>query len=108
MDGVARPGSAWPGSTVLLEDLVIRSIAQAHDRTSAQVLLAWHLQRGVSTIPKSVTPARVRENLAAAELVLTEAEMDRIAGLDRGYCMAAGEFWVFEGAPWTLQTIWDD
>lgn len=59
---------------VLLEDPVIGSIAQAHDRTPAQVLIAWHLQCGVSTIPKSVTPARLRENLEAAELVLAEAE----------------------------------
>lgn len=93
---------------VLLEDPVIRSIAQAHDRTSAQVLLAWQLQRGVSTIPKSVTPARLRENLAAAELVLTDAEMVRIAALDCDYRLIASEFWVFEGSPWTLQTIWDD
>jgi alcohol dehydrogenase (NADP+) len=97
-----------PDAPVQLEDSVIGSIAQAHDRTPAQVLIAWHLQCGVSTIPKSVTPARLRENLAAAELVLTEADMDRIAGLDRGYRLIAGEFWVFEGAPWTLQTIWDD
>jgi alcohol dehydrogenase (NADP+) len=97
-----------PDAPVLLEDPVIGSIAQAHDRTSAQVLIAWHLQRGVSTIPKSVTPARLRENIAAAELVLTYAEMDRIAGLDRGYRLIAGEFWVFDGGPWTLQTIWDD
>jgi alcohol dehydrogenase (NADP+) len=71
-------------------------------------VVAWQLQRGVSTIPKSVTPARLRENLAAAELVLTVADMDRIAALDHGYRLIAGDFWVFEGAPWTLQTIWDD
>jgi hypothetical protein len=46
----------------------------------------------VSTIPKSVTPVRVRENLAAADLVVTEADMDGIAGLDRGYRLIAGEF----------------
>ena len=93
---------------VLLEDPVIGSIAQAHDRTPAQVLLAWHLQRGISTIPKSVTPARLRENLAAADLMLTDAFMDRISGLDRGYRMISGDIWVVEGGPWTLETIWDD
>ncbi len=97
-----------PDAPVLLEDPVIRSIAQSHDRTPAQVLIAWHLQRSISTIPKSVTPARLRENLAAADLVLTEPDMDRIAGLDRSYHLIAGEFWVFEDGPWTLQTIWDD
>ena len=53
-----------PDAPVLLDNPVIRSIAEAHERTSAQVLLAWHVQRGISAIPKSVTPARLRENLA--------------------------------------------
>jgi alcohol dehydrogenase (NADP+) len=92
---------------VLLENPVIRSIAEAHDRTPAQVLLAWHVQRGISAIPKSVTPARLRENLAAAELKLTEAELQRIAALDQGYRLIAGAFWALDGGPWTLETIWD-
>jgi CheY-like chemotaxis protein len=69
---------------VLLDNPVIRSIAEAHDRSPAQVLIAWHVQRGISAVPKSVTPARLRENLAAAEIELTPAELERIAGLDRG------------------------
>lgn len=93
---------------VLLENPVIRAIAQAHDRSPAQVLIAWHLQRGISTIPKSVTPARLRENFAAAELELTSAELERIATLDQHYRLIAGTFWAVEGGPWTLQTIWDE
>lgn len=96
-----------PDAPVLLDNPVIGAIAEAHDRTPAQVLLAWHVQRGISTIPKSVTPARLRENLAAAELTLTEAELQRIAALDQGYRLIAGLFWAVEGTPWTLQTIWD-
>jgi alcohol dehydrogenase (NADP+) len=92
---------------VLLENPVICSIAEAHDRTPAQVLLAWHVQRGISAIPKSVTPARLRENLAAAELKLTGAELQHIAALDQGCRLIAGAFWVVEGTPWTLETIWD-
>ena len=92
---------------VLLENPIIRSIAAAHDRTPAQVLLAWQVQRGISAIPKSVTPARLRENLAAAELTLTAAELQRIAALDQGYRLIAGSFWVVPGTPWTLETIWD-
>jgi alcohol dehydrogenase (NADP+) len=93
---------------VLLENPVIRAIAQAHDRTAAQVLIAWHVQRGVSAVPKSVTPARLRENLAAGELELTSAEMERIAALDQHYRLIAGAFWAVEGGPWTLQTLWDE
>jgi Aldo/keto reductase family len=38
---------------------------------------------------------------------LTQAELEWIAGLDRGYRLIAGAFWAVEGRPWTLQTIWD-
>jgi alcohol dehydrogenase (NADP+) len=71
------------------------------------VLLAWHVQRGISTIPKSVTPARLRENLAAAALALTRADLDRITALDQGLRLVDGSFWVMEGGPWTLQSLWD-
>ncbi len=96
-----------PGAPVLLDDPVVKSIAEAHGRTVAQVLLAWHVQRGISTIPKSITPSRLRENLAAAQVELTKTELERIAGLDRGCRMIGGGFWVVEGGPWTLETIWD-
>jgi alcohol dehydrogenase (NADP+) len=97
-----------PDAPVLLDDPVIRSIAEAHERTCAQVLIAWHVQQGNSAIPKSVTPARLRENLEAAELELSQAELARIAAMDQGYRMIDGAFWAVAGTPWTLQTIWDE
>jgi alcohol dehydrogenase (NADP+) len=51
---------------VLLENPVIGAIAAEHGCSPAQVLIAWHLQSGISTLPKSVNPSRLRENLAAA------------------------------------------
>ena len=92
---------------VLLDNPVIQSIAQDRGCTPAQVLLAWHVQRGISVIPKSVTPSRLRENLAAAEIELSPADLDRIAGLNQNYRLIDGSFWVMEGGPWTVQTIWD-
>jgi len=97
-----------PDAPVLLDNPVIRSIAEARGCTPAQVLIAWQVRHGVSTVPKSVTPSRLAENLAAGELELTEAELERIAGLDRGYRMIAGDFWAVKGTPWTRQTIWDE
>jgi alcohol dehydrogenase (NADP+) len=96
-----------PDAPVLLENPVIRSIAETHGFTPAQVLIAWHVQQGVSAVPKSVTPSRLAENLAAGELKLPEADLERIADLDRGYRLIAGDFWVVKGTPWTQQTIWD-
>jgi alcohol dehydrogenase (NADP+) len=59
-----------PDAPVLLENPVIKSIAEARGCTPAQVLLAWHVARGISVIPKSVNPSRLRENLAAAQIEL--------------------------------------
>ena len=93
---------------VLLDHPVIAAIATEHGCSAAQVLLAWHLCRGISTIPKSVSPVRLRENLAAAAIELTPTDLDRIAALDRGVRLVDGSFWLMEGSPWTLQSLWDE
>jgi alcohol dehydrogenase (NADP+) len=92
---------------VLLENPVIGGIAADHGCSPAQVLIAWQLQGGLSTIPKSVSPARLRENLAAAEIELGAADLERIAELDQGRRLVDGSFWLMEGSPWSLQTLWD-
>jgi alcohol dehydrogenase (NADP+) len=94
-------------SPVLLDNPVIKSIAQQRGCTPAQALIAWHVQRGISTIPKSVSPSRLRENFAAAEIDLSQDDMQRIAALDQNHRLLDGAFWVVEGGPWTLQSIWD-
>ena len=96
-----------PDAPVLLDHPVIADIAVEHGCSPAQVLLAWHLQRGISTIPKSVSPARLRENLAAAEVELSPDALTRIAALDQGLRLVDGSFWVMDGGPWTLQSLWD-
>lgn len=68
----------------VLDDPAVTTIAAAHDATAAQVVLAWHLALDHVVIPKSVTPARIAENLAAAELTLTPDELAAISALDRG------------------------
>jgi alcohol dehydrogenase (NADP+) len=92
---------------VLLENPVIAAIAAEHGCSAAQVLLAWHLCRNISTIPKSVSPDRLRENLAAASIDLSPADLERIAALDQGLRLVDGSFWLMEGSPWTLQSLWD-
>ncbi len=68
----------------LLSDPTIVAIAKAHGRTPAQVILRWHLELGNVVIPKSVTPARIRENLDVFDFTLTAADLDAIAGLENG------------------------
>jgi 2,5-diketo-D-gluconate reductase A len=68
----------------VLDDPVIVALAEAHERTPAQVVIRWHLQLGNVVIPKSVTPERIEENLAVFDFHLSEAEMDAIEALDVG------------------------
>jgi 2,5-diketo-D-gluconate reductase A len=68
----------------LLDDPVIRGLAEAHGRTPAQVVLRWHLQLGNVVIPKSVTPGRIEENFDLFGFELDAADMEAIAALDRG------------------------
>lgn len=59
-------------------------IAEAHDKTPAQVALRWVLQHGGVVIPKSVTPSRIAENADLFDFELTADEMSAIDALDRG------------------------
>jgi 2,5-diketo-D-gluconate reductase A len=67
----------------VLDDRVITRIAGRLDRTPAQVVLRWHIQRGDIVFPKSVTPARIAENFAVFDFALDEEDMADIAGLNR-------------------------
>jgi 2,5-diketo-D-gluconate reductase A len=69
----------------VLKDDTLVTIAAHHERTVAQVILRWHLQLGNVVIPKSVTPARVRENLDIFDFELSEDDLAAIARLDAGH-----------------------
>jgi alcohol dehydrogenase (NADP+) len=92
---------------ILLEDPKIAEIAERHDATPAQVLIRWAIERGTAVIPKSVNAGRIQENLAAAELSLTDDDLSAIADLDRGRRYVGGELWTMEGSPYTLEGIWE-
>ena len=67
----------------ILKDPVIVEIAGKHGISRAQVVLAWHLAKGIVAIPKSVTPARIAENFAAANVTLDAADIAAIDELTR-------------------------
>ncbi|MFI1281837.1 aldo/keto reductase [Streptomyces sp. NPDC020858] len=62
----------------------VAAIAAAHGRSAAQVVLRWHLQHGNIVIPKSVTPARIRENLDVFDFELGAADMAALDALGAG------------------------
>ncbi len=93
---------------VLLEDPTIEMIAERRGVTQAQVLISWAIHRGTAVIPKSVNPARMKQNLAAVEVSLTQDDMKEIAKLDRNRRYVNGEFWEVEGGPYTVENLWDE
>ena len=68
----------------LLAEPVITELAQRYGRTPAQIVLRWHIELGLVTVPKSATPQRISENIDIFDFSLTADEVARIAALDRG------------------------
>lgn len=68
----------------LLGDGIISEIAAAHDKSPAQVILRWNLQKGVVVIPGSSNPDHIQENTELYDFELSDEEMARINALDRG------------------------
>ena len=69
------------GQGKLLEDPVIAGVAAKHGKTPAQVIIRWHLDLGLTVIPKSVTPARIVSNLDVFGFSLDPTDLAAIEGL---------------------------
>lgn len=67
----------------VLDDPELQTIAAAHGVTTAQVVLRWMLQRGIVTIPKSVTPARIAANADLYGFSLSASDIAAVDALDR-------------------------
>jgi D-xylose reductase len=74
---------AQANESVLLQPCVLE-IAEAVQRTPAQVVLRWGVQRGTAVIPKTEKLERLKENLSLFDFELSDAQMSAIAALDRG------------------------
>ena len=81
--GIATEAWSPLAQGAVLDDPAITTIAAAHGRTPAQVVLRWHLQQGRIVIPKSVTPSRIAENLDVFGFELTAEELSAIDALER-------------------------
>lgn len=67
----------------LFENPVLAEMAEKHKKTTAQVMLRWHIQRGVVVIPKSTHKERMEENLNIFDFALDQTDMNRISELDQ-------------------------
>ena len=76
-----RPGAKTEDS---FSHPAIRALAGKYRKTPAQVMLRWHIENGVSPIPKSVKPQRIAENIDVFDFTLTRDEVASIEALDKG------------------------
>ncbi|WP_372365216.1 aldo/keto reductase [Candidatus Uabimicrobium sp. HlEnr_7] len=90
----------------LLTNSTITDIAEEHNCTPAQVLIRWATQRGTVTIPKSTNSERLQQNFSSLDVELTEENMAAIAKIDQHYRFFHGKFWEMEGAPYTVENLW--
>ena len=67
----------------VLDDTVLREIGESKGKSAAQVTLRWHVQLGNVVFPKSMSPARMRENYEIFDFTLDPSEMEKINSLNR-------------------------
>ena len=82
----------------VLQDPILLNIAAEQQATSAQIALAWALQKGYAVIPSSTKPEHLISNLKAQDIHLTPEQMQAIATLDRN---------AREVNPSELAPVWD-
>ncbi|MEU6860343.1 aldo/keto reductase [Glycomyces sp. NPDC046736] len=71
------------------EHPAVLELAEKYDRTPVQIILRWHLDLGLATVPKSSDPERLAQNLAVFDFTLTPEDRQAISALDQGEAAAA-------------------
>lgn len=69
----------------ILSNELIVDLAKKHGRVPSQIVLRWHIQRGIAVIPKSTSKARIIENIEVFDFELSDAEMASISALNTNY-----------------------
>ncbi|CCD72269.1 NADP-dependent oxidoreductase domain-containing protein [Caenorhabditis elegans] len=77
----ARPDGVWPEGDPLLEPIV-KQLAAKYHKTAAQILIRHLTQHGISTIPKSVSPDRIVENISTFDFKLSDEDMHTLNSIE--------------------------
>ena len=66
----------------MLEEHVIKKLSNKYNKTPAQIVLRWHIERGSMPIPKSTNPKRIKENIEIFDFSLDDEDMKAIKSID--------------------------
>lgn len=94
------------GDPAPLFDPTVQAIATRYNKSPAQILIRWAIQRGTIVIPKSVTPSRILENSQVGDFTLNDGDLKELGSLDNGQRLIKGHPWLLEGQTW--QSLWDE
>ncbi|KAK4437677.1 NADP-dependent D-sorbitol-6-phosphate dehydrogenase [Sesamum alatum] len=83
--GGAAANTEWFGSVSCLDDPALKGLAKKYNKTVAQIVLRWGIQRNTIIIPKSSKVERLEENFLVSDFELTNEDMDLIKTIDRNY-----------------------
>lgn len=78
-------GPLSEGQRDIFENQVLKEISKKHNKTISQIILRWHLQKGIITIPKTIHLERMIENLDIFDFTLDETDIYKIKQLDIGH-----------------------
>jgi len=96
------------GDGSITNEETIIEIAQKHQCTESQVLLAWGIMQGIAVIPKSVNASRIINNYEAIHIQLDQNDQQRINKLNRNMRMSKAMFAVLNNGFYTYGNIWNE
>ncbi|KAJ0968656.1 hypothetical protein J5N97_025573 [Dioscorea zingiberensis] len=83
--GGSTANTEWFGTVSCLDDPVLKALAEKYNKTVAQLVLRWGIQRNTVVIPKTSRVERLEENFQVFDFTISDEDMDKIQALDRNY-----------------------
>lgn len=91
----------------LLENPIVAKIAEKHNVTVGQVLIAWSVSRDIAVIPKSVHQERIIQNLHSKDVQLDAQDLEDLKNIGIKHRYVDGSFFTSTFSPYKLSDLWD-
>ena len=92
----------------LFENPEVKALAEKHQVSPAQVLIAYSVHRDIVVIPKSVNEGRIKQNLASGEIHLSDEDMKKLNEIDLRYRFIDGSFFTGPKSPYSQEDLWEN